>query len=252
MGRTDKIKLHGFNNITKTVSFNMYDIRYTKTATNREAYINYIDEHYNTERLTLILINVTEIIGATILNISKQDYDPQGSSVTILISEKRLNPDIVVAHLDKSHITIHTYPEYHPDDGVCTFRVDIDVSTCGEICPLKALNYLIRVFNADIMTIDYKVRGFTRDITGLKLFNDVAIESIQNYISEESHNLFHMIDVNIAKERIFHTKCKLREFHINDYLFEFTENDILASEAKDISMKLRKEINEIFYGHNIS
>ena len=45
-------------------------------------------------------------------------------------------------HLNKSHITVHTYPEYHPDEGISTFRADIDVSTCGEISPLKALNYL--------------------------------------------------------------------------------------------------------------
>ena len=34
------------------------------------------------------LCDVTDIIGANVLNISKQDYDPQGASVTLLISEK--------------------------------------------------------------------------------------------------------------------------------------------------------------------
>ena len=34
-------------------------------------------------------------------------------------------PDAVVAHLDKSHITVHTYPESHPDNGISTFRADI-------------------------------------------------------------------------------------------------------------------------------
>ncbi|MDF2548681.1 MAG: S-adenosylmethionine decarboxylase [Anaerosolibacter sp.] len=42
-----KLKLHGFNNLTKTLSFNMYDICYTKTAEDRNAYIEYIDEQYN-------------------------------------------------------------------------------------------------------------------------------------------------------------------------------------------------------------
>ena len=37
---------------------------------------------------------------------------------------------------------MHTYPESHPDNGISTFRADIDVSTCGRISPLKALNYL--------------------------------------------------------------------------------------------------------------
>ena len=253
---SNKIKLHGFNNITKSLSFNMYDICYTKTAEDRNAYISYIDEQYNASSLTSLLENVTEIIGANILNISKQDYDPQGASVTILICEEEIessnSPDTILAHLDKSHITVHTYPEYHPDDGICTFRADIDVATCGEITPLNALNYLINNFDTDIMTIDYKVRGFTRDINGVKLFNDISINSIQNYIPQEYRDLYQMIDVNIYQENIFHTKCKLKKFNIDDYLFGFTEKDIPESEAKLIARKIQKEMDEIFYGRNTS
>jgi S-adenosylmethionine decarboxylase len=43
-----------------------------------------------------------------------------------------INGDTMVAHLDKSHVTVHTYPEYHPDTSLATFRVDIDVATCGK------------------------------------------------------------------------------------------------------------------------
>ena len=64
---------------------------------------------------------------------------------------------------------MHTYPEIHPVDGIATFRVDIDVSTCGVISPLKALNYLIHQFDSDIVTVDYRVRGFTRDIEGASI-----------------------------------------------------------------------------------
>uniref|UniRef100_UPI0038B4104D hypothetical protein n=1 Tax=Heliomicrobium undosum TaxID=121734 RepID=UPI0038B4104D len=53
-----KLKLYGFNNLTKTLSFNMYDICYAKTPEHRKAYIEYIDEEYNSERLTNILIEV--------------------------------------------------------------------------------------------------------------------------------------------------------------------------------------------------
>src|SRR6478672_8119011 len=123
-----RIELHGFNNLTKSLSFNMYDICYTKTREEREAYINYIDEQYCADRLTKILQNVSKMIGAHILNIAKQDYVPQGSSVTILVSEGPVVevptetyeespgplPDSVVMQLDKSHLTVHTYPEFHP------------------------------------------------------------------------------------------------------------------------------------------
>lgn len=83
-----KLKLYGFNNLTKTLSFNIYDVCYAKGAREQKEYIDYIDEQYNSERLTGILCDVTDIIGANVLNISKQDYDPQGASVTLLISER--------------------------------------------------------------------------------------------------------------------------------------------------------------------
>ena len=72
------------------MSFNIYDICYTKTDEDRKKYIEYIDEQYNSARLTKILTDVTEMIGANVLNVAKQDYDPQGASVTLLISEEEV------------------------------------------------------------------------------------------------------------------------------------------------------------------
>jgi S-adenosylmethionine decarboxylase len=261
-----RIQLHGFNNLTKSLSFNMYDICYTKTKEEREAYIEYIDEQYNADRLTKILTDVSDIIGAHVLNIAKQDYVPQGASVTVLVSEGPIVevpkeslkespgplPDSVVVQLDKSHITVHTYPEYHPHEGISTFRADIDVSTCGEISPLKALNYLIHSFDNDILTMDYRVRGFTRDINGSKLFIDHNISSIQNYIPDEVKKEFDMIDVNIYQEHIFHTRCKLKEFDINNYLFGYTKEKLTEQEEEEITERLKLEMDEIYYGRNIS
>ncbi|RFU67679.1 adenosylmethionine decarboxylase [Peribacillus saganii] len=261
-----RIELHGFNNLTKSLSFNMYDICYTRSKEEREAYLEYIDEQYNADRLTKILTHVSDIIGAHVLNIAKQDYVPQGASVTILVSEGPVVevptesyaespgplPDSVVMQLDKSHITVHTYPEYHPEEGISTFRADIDVSTCGEISPLKALNYLIHSFDTDIMTIDYRVRGFTRDINGQKLFIDHDISSIQNYIPEKIQESYDMIDVNVYQEHIFHTKCKLREFDLNNYLFGYTKDKLKPEEVEEITERLTTEMDEIFYGKNIN
>ncbi|WML45707.1 adenosylmethionine decarboxylase [Neobacillus sp. PS3-40] len=260
-----RIELHGFNNLTKSLSFNMYDICYTRTKEEREAYLEYIDEQYSAERLTTILNHVSDIIGAHVLNIASQDFEPQGASVTLLVSEGPVEnasnesfeespgplPESVVMQLDKSHITVHTYPEYHPDEGISTFRADIDVSTCGEISPLKALHYLIRSFDTDIMIMDYRVRGFTRDKNGHKLFIDHEISSIQNYIPDELIDLFDMIDVNVYQEHIFHTKCKLRNFDLNNYLFGYTKEKLNQEEIKEITESLKMEMDEIFYGKNI-
>ena len=74
-GGSSRLALYGFNNLTKTLSFNIYDVCYAKSEREQKDYIAYIDEQYNSERLTKILCDVTEKIGATVLNISKQDYD---------------------------------------------------------------------------------------------------------------------------------------------------------------------------------
>ena len=94
--KTNKLKLYGFNNLTKTLSFNMYDICCAVSPESRRQYIEYIDEQYNAERLTQILRNVADIIGAHVLNVASQDYDPQGASVTILISEEEVHDAGVV------------------------------------------------------------------------------------------------------------------------------------------------------------
>jgi S-adenosylmethionine decarboxylase len=261
----NRLRLHGFNNLTKTLSFNIYDICYAKTAEQREAYIEYIDEAYNAERLTHILTEVTKIIGANILNVAYQDYDPEGASVTIMVSEEPVVseglsnsespgplPESVVGHLDKSHITVHTYPESHPVNGISTFRADIDVSTCGRISPLKALNYLIHSFESDIVTMDYRVRGFTRDVKGKKHFIDHEINSIQNYVAPDTKELYQMMDVNVPQENIFHTKAILNDFELDNYLFGISEEDLTQEESDEIRSYLKREMMEIFYGRNIS
>lgn len=265
MARAKRLKLHGFNNLTKTLSFNIYDINYAATPDQERGYIRYIDAAYSAERLTEILRNVTEIIGANVLNIARQGYDPHGASVTILISEEAVAaerisnsespgplPESVVGHLDKSHITVHTYPESHPDNGISTFRADIDVATCGRISPLKALNYLIHSFESDIVILDYRVRGFTRDVNGKKHYIDHKINSIQNFLARDTRERYQMVDVNVYQENIFHTKMMLKEFELDEYLFGVDADDISAKELRSITEKIHREMLEIFYGRNIA
>lgn len=252
-----KLKLLGFNNLTKSLSFNIYDICYARSGEHTREYIEYIDEAYNAERLTTILTEVADIIGANVLNVARQDYDPQGASVTMLISEGHHDglstpgKDSVVAHLDKSHITVHTYPETHPDAGISTFRADIDVSTCGKISPLKALNFLIKSFESDIVVMDYRVRGFTRNVRGMKHFIDHTIDSIQNFISRDIKDRYDMVDVNVYQESIFHTKMRLKELDLDTYLFGEGVSELPPREAKRIRDRVNHEIMEVFYGRNI-
>lgn len=250
----NKLKLYGFNNLTKSLSFNIYDVCYAKTEREQRDYIAYIDEQYNSDRLTNILYKVTQMIGATVLNVSKQDYDPQGASVTFLIAEESMVPastDTIVGHLDKSHVTVHTYPEYHPDNCIATFRVDIDVATCGEITPLSTLDFLIGSFDSDIITMDYRVRGFTRDMLGKKLFIDHHITSIQDYINPKTLEKYDAIDINMYQANLFHTKMLIKEVDLQNYLFNADVYEIPPKTRLDITNTLRQEMIEIFSGMNV-
>ena len=265
MKAPEKIRLQGFNNLTKSLSFNIYDVCYANTEQQIKEYMQYINKAYNSDRLTRILEDVASIIGAKILNIANADYDPLGASVTMLISEEipalagvtnaetpGPTPETVVAHLDKSHITVHTYPENDPNHGISTFRADIDVSTCGMISPLKALNFLIQSFESDIVIIDYRVRGFTRDDTGNKHYIDHEISSIQNFIADETKELYQMIDVNVYQENIFHTKMMIKDFKLDNYLFNISEADLEEKQRDTIEQRLVQEMSEIYTAKNVS
>ena len=249
----EKLRLYGFNNLTKALSFNIYDVCYAKTAREQKDYIAYIDEQYNSDRLRTILTTLTDMIGAQVLNIAQQDYEPQGASVTLLIAEGSMIPagSTQVAHLDKSHVTVHTYPEYHPETCLATFRVDIDVATCGEITPLSTLDYLIGSFDSDIITMDYRVRGFTRSVNGEKLFMDHKVTSIQDYIDSRTLERYDAVDINVYEANIFHTKMMVKVIDLQNYLFNTHIYELPPKKRLDIMNSLRREMIEIFSGRNI-
>lgn len=259
--RGQKITLNSFNNLTKSLSFNIYDICYAKSEKSQIDYLEYIDEAYNSEKLLNIIKNVTKIINAKLVNVSTQDYQPRGASVTALINEtdesiiqQNDGKNTILGHLDKSHITVHTYPEHSPQFGIATFRADIDVSTCGTISPLKALNYLIQSFESDIVIMDYKVRGFTRDINSKKHFIDHDISSIQDYIREDILSQMLAYDINIISANLFHTKMMKKNLDIKDYLFGDEIQEIIGSKIEEdrIIKILKSEIQEIFEGANLA
>jgi S-adenosylmethionine decarboxylase len=95
------------------------------------------------------------------------------------------------------------------------------------------------------------VRGFTRNVRGMKHFIDHSIDSIQNFISRDIQDRYDMVDVNVYQESIFHTKMKLKELDLDTYLFGAGEADLTSREAKLIRGRVNHEISEIFYGRNI-
>ena len=118
---------------------------------------------------------------------------------------------------------------------------------------MKALNYLIENFESDIVIMDYRIRGFTRDSKGRKIFIDQEIDSIQRYIYEDVLQKYHAYDINIISSNIFHTKMMMKDIDLSQYLFgPETEKQENKSENIKITELLKREIQEIFEGHNFT
>jgi len=92
--------------------------------------------------------------------------------------------------------------------------------------------------------MDYKVRGFTRDVKGRKVYIDHDITSIQDYISDEILDRYTAYDINIVSDNIFHTKMMLRKFKLENYLFGPESGNLTQTAKSKISKMLRKEMLE--------
>lgn len=247
----ERVKISGFNNLTKILSFNLYDFCITLNEEQKAQYVNYIHEKYNAGRIAEISKRIVEIIEANILAVSVQDYDPVGASTMVLMSDIKGGgepiPQVSVnAHLDKSHITAHTYPDASDPDGICSFRVDIDVATCGEIIPLNAINYLFESFECDVVYVDYVVRGYTRLENGKKIYNDQHFNSIQDFLKPEIKDGFKLIsDINMPQNNIWQSKFLVKDMKPENYLLN--ASDIHHPDLPKKMELLQKEMLEVYH-----
>ena len=270
-GPRDRIALQGFNNLTKVVSFNLYDFYVARSEEERQRYVEDIDEQFSASRITDILREIARIIDADVLSVSAQDYEPMGASSLVLMSDLghtqnggHLASDAgpgpvsgpagspagghasVGAHLTKSHLCAHTYPDWTDPKGICSFRVDIDIATCGTIVPLRALDYMFHSFENDVVIIDYVVRGFTRDAQGRRVYMDHTVKSIQDFIDPEIVRDYHCEDMVLQSENIWQTKMMRTRLNPADFFPKGL--DPSAPENQAALEDVRREMVGIFYG----
>jgi S-adenosylmethionine decarboxylase len=110
---------------------------------------------------------------------------------------------------------------------------------------------MISSFESDIITIDYRVRGFTRDMHGNKFYLDHDITSIQNFIDGSIIRRYDAIDINVYQSNYFHTKMMRNEIVLKDYLFNMDAYELSPDQRRDIRDKISREMIEIFYGMNV-
>jgi S-adenosylmethionine decarboxylase len=84
------------------------------------------------------MVEAAEACGATVLSVQSQQFEPQGATVLVLLSE--------------SHISIHTYPER----GFAA----LDCYTCGEtVDPELAIEYMINILQPETVYARKLIRG---------------------------------------------------------------------------------------------
>jgi len=96
------------------------------------------DKLNNAEWLQAQMVEAAEACGATVLSVQAKQFEPQGATVLVLLSE--------------SHLSIHTYPE----KGFAA----IDCYTCGEtVDPQLAIDYLVAILQPEATHAKKLIRG---------------------------------------------------------------------------------------------
>ncbi len=96
------------------------------------------DKLDNAEWLQAHMVEAAEASGATVLSVQGKQFEPQGATVLVLLSE--------------SHLSIHTYPE----KGFAA----VDCYTCGEtVDPQVAIDYLVSVLEPTTVHAKKLIRG---------------------------------------------------------------------------------------------
>ncbi len=196
------------NNITKSLGFNAYQLFYTDSDAAKQDCMRELNHRYNSDFLIELLKRSAELIGAQVLNISTELYKPHGTSVTMMVAEQT---HTVLGHLDKSHLTVHTYADLHLSHDICSFRLDFDLASCGPVTPLIALPLLFDQVVSHLVTIDYRIRGYSRDGDERLIFTDHPIDSILQFIPGEYLSRYNCCTCDLPEHHLYHLKMMLKE-----------------------------------------
>src|SRR6478736_2285006 len=106
------------------------------------------------EFLQAQMVEAAEACGATVLSVQAQQFEPQGATVLVLLSE--------------SHLSIHTYPER----GFAA----LDCYTCGEtVDPQLAIDFMVSVLKPETVYAKKLVRGLGEMTVESPVFKQAAL-----------------------------------------------------------------------------
>jgi S-adenosylmethionine decarboxylase len=196
--------LEGFNNLTKSLRTNLYFMHAEPEDFSRELQLR-----YQAASLETMLQEIARRIDAVVLASSRQDYKPWGASALMLLSDA--GPGAVHMHVNKSHLCAHTYPDFGAANEIPCLRVDLDLTSCGTISPLRSLNFILDCLQPTAAVIDYAVRGFTRDTQGNILFQDHPLICLRDALDPQWLDVFELKDKTGDFDQTWQMKMLRRE-----------------------------------------
>jgi len=159
------------NLITHSLGANFYLVLPPQDPALVRQWAERTDEAFSEARLELLLRNLSLEIGAKTMSFSAVTYQPHGASANLLIAQHIS----ALAHLDASHISTHTYFDLGDLRRWSSFRLELEISTCGDIHPVVCLENLFKGLNPHFVTLDTRSRGISTDKNGeLKLVGQSA------------------------------------------------------------------------------
>jgi S-adenosylmethionine decarboxylase len=237
-------------NLTRSLGFNAYQVLAANSAGDLQASVSYLNEKYNKPFLVGLLEETAGLIGAKVLNLSSETYDPLGASVALLLADgahpeysNQLTTNTLLGHLDKSHLTVHTYPQLHLDTGLCSLRLDLDLATCGAISPLESLPLLFTSITCDVVTIDFRIRGYQRSGAGHLDFGANEVTSIADHLPKITREQYLIEETNTPEILLYHTRMMRKNIVAVDHSLPSDKPMELSNMAK-----VKEHLNLLYRG----
>lgn len=150
------------NLVTHSLGVNFYLVAPPQSSIDILSWAEKIDQQYSEIELEAVLRNLSDALGAKTMSFSSVNYNPHGASANLLIAQHVS----ALAHLDASHISTHTYFDVGDVQRWSSFRLELEISSCGDIHPADCLEELFKNMVPHFATIDTRSRGIQRNTEG--------------------------------------------------------------------------------------
>ena len=108
------------------------------------------------------------------------------------------------------------------------------------------LNFVINAFDADVIDIDYRIRGMTRNTSGQKLFTIDKLNNLSDFLSTELTTKYVISEHNLSKQQLYHSKLRRKRVYLDDHLFGARNKSLSKNEQCLINASIEQEIEQLF------